>query len=143
MRARFFLSEGRSFVILAAAFTLAASPATISRAQVGNENPTGPAGIFNGNVTTGCSYDPLTGNDDRSEGSHLDVEPLALVGACSFAHGTLDITSDGETSQGPAWLAGFGHRMPIALAPPPLSAPLLVRRSAVVRLPPPPPSTSK
>ena len=37
-----------------------------SRGQVGNENPTGPAGVFNGNVTTGCSYDPLTGNAMRS-----------------------------------------------------------------------------
>jgi RHS repeat-associated protein len=36
------------------------------RAQVGNDNPTGPAGIFNGNVTTACSYDPYTGNAKRS-----------------------------------------------------------------------------
>lgn len=35
------------------------------RAQVGNDNPTGPAGAFNGNVTTGCSYDPYTGNAKR------------------------------------------------------------------------------
>jgi hypothetical protein len=36
------------------------------RAQIGNDNPTGPAGVFNGNVTTGCSYDPYTGNARRS-----------------------------------------------------------------------------
>jgi hypothetical protein len=40
--------------------------ATALQAQIGNNNPTGPAGMFNGNVTTGCSYDPLTGNATRS-----------------------------------------------------------------------------
>ena len=35
-------------------------------AQVGNNNPTGPSGVFNGNVTTGCSYDPYTGNAVRT-----------------------------------------------------------------------------
>ena len=39
---------------------------TTLRAQVGNGNPTGPAGFFNGNTNTGCSYDPLTGNATRS-----------------------------------------------------------------------------
>src|SRR5437588_2384306 len=34
--------------------------------QVGNDNPTGPAGSFNGNVATACSYDPYTGNAKRS-----------------------------------------------------------------------------
>src|ERR1700730_18280198 len=34
--------------------------------QVGDNNPGGPSGIFNGNVTTGCSYDPYTGNATRS-----------------------------------------------------------------------------
>ena len=40
-------------------FALVVTPSL--RAQVGNNNPTGPAGAFNGNVTTGCSYDPFTG----------------------------------------------------------------------------------
>jgi hypothetical protein len=35
-------------------------------AQVGNDNRTGVAGVFNGNVTTGCSYDPYTANAMRS-----------------------------------------------------------------------------
>ncbi len=34
--------------------------------QAGNDNPTGPAGFFNGNVATGGSYDPYTGNATRS-----------------------------------------------------------------------------
>jgi RHS repeat-associated protein len=37
-----------------------------SPGQVGNDNPTGPSGGFNGNVTTACSYDPYTGNARRS-----------------------------------------------------------------------------
>ena len=36
------------------------------RAETGDDNPTGPAGIFNGNITTGCSYDPYTRNAMRS-----------------------------------------------------------------------------
>jgi RHS repeat-associated protein len=44
-------------------------------AQVGNDNPTGPAGIFNGNITTGCSYDPYTANAMRR------VTDLVVAGA--------------------------------------------------------------
>ena len=54
--------------ILIALFTGVAS------AQLGNNNPTGTAGQFNGNVTTGCSYDPYTGNATRS------VTDLVVVG---------------------------------------------------------------
>lgn len=35
------------------------------RAQVGSDNPYGPAGVFNGQITTGCSYDAYTGNAQR------------------------------------------------------------------------------
>lgn len=35
-------------------------------AQLGNDNPTGTSGAFNGNVTTAGSYDPYTGNATRS-----------------------------------------------------------------------------
>src|SRR5438270_6295095 len=34
-------------------------------AEQGDDNPTGVAGTFNGNITTGCSYDPNTGNAMR------------------------------------------------------------------------------
>jgi hypothetical protein len=37
----------------------------VANAQVGNNNPTGPAGMFNGNIDTACSYDPFTGNGMR------------------------------------------------------------------------------
>jgi RHS repeat-associated protein len=61
--------RGAGLILIA--FTLAS--ATL-RAQVGNDNPTGPAGQFNGNITTGCSYDPLTGNAVRS------IVDLAVTG---------------------------------------------------------------
>src|SRR5712692_8514059 len=35
-------------------------------ADIGSDNPTGTAGQFNGNVTSGCSYDPYTANATRS-----------------------------------------------------------------------------
>jgi RHS repeat-associated protein len=45
------------------------------RGQVGNNNPTGTGGMFNGNVTTGCSYDPYTANAMRS------VSDMVVAGA--------------------------------------------------------------
>jgi hypothetical protein len=42
---------------------------------VGNDNPTGVAGAFNGSITTGGSYDPYTGNASRV------VEDLAVPGS--------------------------------------------------------------
>src|ERR1700720_1451592 len=39
---------------------------TSTLADVGSDNPTGTAGQFNGNITTGCSYDPYTANATRS-----------------------------------------------------------------------------
>ncbi len=43
--------------------------------SVGSNNPTGVAGIFNGNITTGCSYDPYTGNATRT------ITDIAVAGA--------------------------------------------------------------
>src|SRR5439155_18691962 len=52
-------------------------------AQVGGDNPTGVAGAFNGQVTTGCSYDAYTGNATRSctdlAVTSVGAYPLALV----------------------------------------------------------------
>ena len=47
-----------------AVFGLCLLPLARLHAQA-DDNPTGPAGIFNGNITTGCSYDPFTGNAMR------------------------------------------------------------------------------
>jgi RHS repeat-associated protein len=60
-------------------------------AQVGNNNPSGASGIFNGNITTGCSYDPYTGNAIRSipdivvAGAVGDY-PLAFIRTANSRH---------------------------------------------------------
>src|SRR5260370_106702 len=48
------------------AIGVALSSLCVSYADVGGDNPTGTSGQFNGNVTTGGSYDPYTGNATRS-----------------------------------------------------------------------------
>ena len=48
---------------VSAAFLVAASQ--VLHAQMGNDNPTGPAGIFNGNIETAGNYDPYTANAVR------------------------------------------------------------------------------
>src|SRR5437868_4433309 len=66
------------------AFAVAFASVTSLRAQVGNNSPGGVSGIFNGQITTGCSYDPYTGNARRAitdiavSGAVGDY-PLALV----------------------------------------------------------------
>jgi RHS repeat-associated protein len=51
------------FALIICCFTLAVPELF---AQVGNNNPTGPSGEFNGSVTTGGSYDPYTANATRA-----------------------------------------------------------------------------
>ena len=50
---------------LALLVVLGASLPAALYSQIGGNNPTGPSGQFFGNVTTGCSYDPFTGNATR------------------------------------------------------------------------------
>lgn len=47
------------------------------RGQVGNNNPTGVAGWFNGSVTTGCSYDPFTASAARK------IMDISIAGSVS------------------------------------------------------------
>jgi RHS repeat-associated protein len=68
-------------VFAALAWAFIASPLS---AQIGGQNPAGASGIFNGQVTTGCSYDPYTGNATRSitdiaVAGSVGEYPLALV----------------------------------------------------------------
>ena len=58
------------------------APLSQLRAAVGADNPTGVFGIFNGNVTTGCSYDPYTGNVMRSI---PDISVAGAVGSYGLA----------------------------------------------------------
>jgi RHS repeat-associated protein len=69
---------------LSVALTLLVLPfAAQVRADVGADNPAGVAGSFNGQITTGCSYDAYTGNAMRSVTDISVVSvgeyPLALV----------------------------------------------------------------
>jgi RHS repeat-associated protein len=50
--------------------------------QMGNDNPTGVSGVFNGNVTTAGSYDPYTGNATRSI---TDITVAGAVGTYPLA----------------------------------------------------------
>ncbi|HWY51493.1 MAG TPA: RHS repeat-associated core domain-containing protein [Chthoniobacterales bacterium] len=51
--------------------------ATAHGDEQGDDNPTGVAGAFNGNVTTGCSYDPDTGN------AHRQIDDIVVPGSVS------------------------------------------------------------
>jgi RHS repeat-associated protein len=62
-------------VLFVNAFAFALLLPTTLPAQVGNDNPTGPAGNSNGHVTTGGSYDPYTGNVSRT------VTDIVVTGA--------------------------------------------------------------
>lgn len=60
--------------LFSASLALALSQHT-ARGQAGNDNPTGPGGWFNGNVTTGGEYEPYTGSVIRT------VTDLVIAGA--------------------------------------------------------------
>jgi RHS repeat-associated protein len=67
-------------------------------AQVGNDNPTGPAGIFNGNIESGGNYDPYTGNAMRQV-TDINVagavQPLALVRTANSRDNTFNANGFG------------------------------------------------
>jgi len=67
---------------LAITVLLGALASVSARAQLGNDNPTGISGVFNGNVTTAGSYDPYTGNATRSV---TDISVAGAVGAYPLA----------------------------------------------------------
>lgn len=54
----------------------------VLNAQVGNDNPTGPSGIFNGSINTAGSYDPYTGNISRTV---TDISVAGTVGTIPLA----------------------------------------------------------
>ena len=68
------------------------------RAQVGNNNPTGVSGIFNGNITTGGSYDPYTGNAIRT------VTDIVVAGAV----GEYPLALSRSYNSRNAWGGAFG-----------------------------------
>jgi YD repeat-containing protein len=69
---------GRNSVILSgliSACLLALAISTVSAQSVDDHNPVGVTGIFNGNITTGCSYDPLT------HSAHRAIDDIVVPGS--------------------------------------------------------------
>ncbi|MGI8819546.1 MAG: RHS repeat domain-containing protein [Chthoniobacterales bacterium] len=81
------------------------------QAELGDQNPTGISGQFNGNVTTGGSYDPYTGNATRSI---TDIVVPGAVGAypLDFTRtlNTRNIASEPAGGSGQAFGAAGGWR---------------------------------
>jgi RHS repeat-associated protein len=75
----------------------------------GNDNPTGTAGVFNGQITTGCSYDPYTGNAKRSVtdlvvAGGVGTYPLAFTRTANSRYPVDNITHMGEAGN---WLHSY------------------------------------
>ncbi len=96
-------STGRGFLVLFLFYSVSLSPL---HAQVGNNNPTGPSGIFNGQVHTGYSYDPYTGNATRS------ITDIAVAGAVGEYPLALVRTANSRmpsTTELFGWAGGWNH----------------------------------
>src|SRR5712692_2408715 len=85
-------------------------------AQAGNDNPTGNAGEFNGDVTTGCRYDPYTGNAKRSitdivVAGGVGTYPLAFTRTSNSRYSVgIDDYGNGQTpdfGEGGNWLHSY------------------------------------
>jgi uncharacterized protein (TIGR02594 family) len=82
-------------VALTSAFLFALAPPRLLAQEVDMHNPIGIAGIFNGNVTTGCSYDPL------SHSAHREVTDIVVPG--SIGKYPLKMTRHYNSRLGPGW----------------------------------------
>lgn len=78
-----------------------------SPGQVGNDNPTGPSGGFNGNVTTAGSYDPYTGSAKR--GPIVDLAIAGSVGSYPLAFTRTANSRDQYAPYYPFGEPGFWH----------------------------------
>ena len=77
-RRRVAKEDGRRELILSAlvaAFLFAFAAPRLLAQEVDVHNPVGITGIFNGNVTTGCSYDPL------SHSTHREITDIVVPGS--------------------------------------------------------------
>src|SRR5438874_12606257 len=93
----------RTFALSALCFALCTNDLF---AQVGIDNPTGVSGIFNGQVNTGCSYDPYTGNATRS------ITDIAVAGAVGEYPLALVRTANSRapsTTELFGWAGGWNH----------------------------------
>jgi RHS repeat-associated protein len=99
------LNAKRHAIVAYGALLFAFSAHNLS-AQVGNQNPAGASGAFNGQVNTGCSYDPYTGNATRS------VTDIAVAGAVGEYPLALVRTANSRapsTTEVFGWAAGWNH----------------------------------
>lgn len=83
----------------------------ITSGQVGNDNPTGVAGQFNGNITTGCSYDPYTGNATRAI---TDIVVAGTVGEYALAFSRVSNSRGGGSGAfgaGGSWSHSYEWRL--------------------------------
>lgn len=87
---------------------LLAGVATAS-AQTGGANPTGVSGQFNGNITTGGSFDPLTGNATRS---CVDLAVPGSVGYPLAFTRTLNTRFPGAWRNNYSWAVTSGVHQP-------------------------------
>lgn len=73
--------------------------------QVGNDNPDGASGIFNGQAG-GCGYDPYTGNATRSI---TDISVAGAVGAYPLALVRTANSRAPSTTEVFSWSGGWNH----------------------------------
>ena len=95
-----------------AVFGLCLLPLVRLHAQA-DDNPTGPAGIFNGNITTGCSYDPYTGNAMRVV---TDIVASGAVGDYPLAFTRIANTRNRPRNAGFAFAGHWRHNYSWQLA---------------------------
>jgi hypothetical protein len=89
------------------------------RAGLGNDNPNGPAGEYNGSITTAGYYDPFTGNAKRVID---DITVAGSVGAYPLKW-TRYLNTRGSVAslfgQGGAWTHSYSWGLSITAPPPP------------------------
>ncbi len=91
-----------SFALL----TLCLLPSARLCAQAADDNPTGPAGMFNGNVTTAGFLDPYTGNAMRNV---TDVILSGAVGDYPLAFTRIANSRNSPRNAGFAFAGGWRH----------------------------------
>jgi hypothetical protein len=95
------------------------------RAELGNDNPNGPAGDYNGSVTSAGYYDPFTGNakrviDDITVPGSVGAYPLKWS-RCLNTRGTVAsfFGQGGDWTHSYSWGLGIWPQLPPNMNPVP------------------------
>src|SRR6476660_8281479 len=104
--ARLSRCNAQRYAVVALGALLLALSARGLHAQVGNNNPSGVSGIFNGQVNTGCSYDPYTGNATRSI---TDIIVAGAVGEYPLALVRTSNSRNPSTTEWFGYAGGWNH----------------------------------